>query len=134
MIYESYACYFMTVVTHNLTPWSSVSLEGLIITTHLVKTFPVLWSPKVCYRIHGSSPQLLILNHVSSPSHHISLRSILILSSYLRLRLRSGLFPSGLPTKGLFAFVISHMRATWLVNLILLDLITLIIFGETYDI
>jgi hypothetical protein len=36
-----------------------------------------------------------------APSIPISLRSILMLSSYLRLRRPSGIFPSGLPTKTL---------------------------------
>jgi hypothetical protein len=34
----------------------------------------------------------------SNPLHPISLRSILILSTHLRLCLPSGLFPSGMPT------------------------------------
>jgi hypothetical protein len=36
------------------------------------------------------------------PSHPTSWRSILILSSHLRLGLPSGLFPSGLPTRTLY--------------------------------
>jgi hypothetical protein len=39
--------------------------------------------------------------------HLISLRSILILSTHLRLRLLRGLFPSGFPTNILYAFVFS---------------------------
>jgi hypothetical protein len=42
----------------------------------------------------------------STPSHPISLRSILILSYHLRLVLPSGLFPSGFPIKILYAFLI----------------------------
>jgi len=52
----------------------------------------------------------------------VSLRSILSLPSVLYL--------SGFPTKTLYAFIISPMRATWPVHLILLYLITLIIPDE----
>jgi hypothetical protein len=45
--------------------------------------------------------------HWSSPYHPISLRSILILSTHLRLGLPSGLSPSGFPTNILYAFVFS---------------------------
>jgi hypothetical protein len=68
----------------------------------------------------------------SAGSHPISLRSILMLSSHLRLTLPNGLFPSGYPTEILYAFLIYLMRATRPANLILLDLITLITFGEAY--
>jgi hypothetical protein len=61
----------------------------------------------------------------------VSLRSILILS-YLCLGLPSGLFPSGFPAKILYTFLTSNMHATCPNNPILLDLITLIIFGEEY--
>jgi hypothetical protein len=61
-----------------------------------------------------------------------SLRSILILSSHLRLGLTSGLVPSHLPTKTLYAYVLASTRATWPAYLNLLDLITRMIFGEEY--
>ena len=47
-----------------------------------------------------SVPILSQIHPVSTPSHFR--RSILILSSHLRLGLPNGLFPSGFPTKALY--------------------------------
>jgi hypothetical protein len=43
----------------------------------------------------------------STSPHPTSPRSILILSTFLRLGLHSGLFPSGFPTNNLYAFIYS---------------------------
>jgi len=59
-------------------------------------------------------------------------RSILILSSHLRLGLPSDLFPSGFPTKTLYTSVLYPIRATCSSHFILLDLTILIIFCEEY--
>jgi hypothetical protein len=68
----------------------------------------------------------------SIPLHPISLRSILILSTRLRLGLPSGLFPSGFNTKIVYAFRFGTMRATCPAHLTPLNLIILFIPSEEY--
>jgi len=90
----------------------------------------------VHYRIHKSPPpqSVHILSH-SNPVHApypTSLRSILILSSHLRLGLPSGLFPSGFPNKTPYAPLIFSIYATCPAHLNLLDLITQVICSEEY--
>ena len=67
----------------------------------------------------------------SIPPHPTSWRSILILSSHLRLGLSSRLFPSGFPTKTLYTPLLSPIHATCPAHLIL-DFITRTISGEEY--
>ena len=62
----------------------------------------------------------------------ISLRSILILSSHLRIGLPKGFFPIGLPVKILKALLLSSNLATRPARFNLLDLIILTILGERY--
>jgi hypothetical protein len=67
----------------------------------------ILWNPKAHYRVHKSPPLVPIWPRwiQSIPPSPIPLRSILTLSTHLRLRLPSGLFPSNVPTNILLVFI-----------------------------
>jgi hypothetical protein len=76
----------------------------------------ILWNPNVHYRMYKSPPPVPILSQPSPVQvpHPASWRSILKLSSNLHLGLRSDLLPSDLPTKILYAPLLSPwvLRAT----------------------
>jgi len=64
---------------------------------------------------------------------HISLRSILVIPSYLSLDLPRVLFLTCFPPKTLHVFLISPIRAKSAAHLILLDVITPVIFVQQYS-
>ena len=118
-----------------LTLWCTVLLEKLI-GLQLVKKFPAF------YGTWRFITALTSVRHLSlfwaSPiqstyPHPTSWRYILILSTHLRLGLPCGLFPSGFPTKTLYAPLSSPKRATCLAHLILLDFIIRTKLGEEYS-
>jgi len=81
--------------------WRKVILEKLTV-TQLVKIFPAFHGTHRFITVfitthHWSLPWAKCSQ--STPSHPISVRSIIILSSHIRLNLLSGLFPSRFPTK-----------------------------------
>ena len=127
-------CRILTILTYLLTPWCRVLLEQLT-GLQLIKKFPAL---------HGTRRFITALTSVrhlslswASPiqsiyPHPTSWRSILILSTHLRLVLPSCLLPSGFPTKTLYTPLSSPTCATCPAHLILLDFITRTILGEEY--
>jgi len=81
------------------------------------------------FHIRKRQPPVPILSQ-SNPVHasvSYFLKSISLLSSHICLSL-----PLGLPTKTLYAPLLSAIRATWPTSLIILDLITQEVFAEEY--
>ena len=137
IVYKIKCCVtdWLTYLLNNLlTLWCTVLHEKLT-GLQLVKKFPAF---------HGTRRFITALTSV----HHLSLswaspiqsiyphptswRSILILSTHLRIGLPSGLHPSGFPTKTLYTPLSSSIHATCPAHLILLDFITRTILGEEY--
>jgi len=123
------------MLTHLLTPCSRVLLEKLT-GFQIVKKFPAFYGTGR-FITAFTNARHLSLSRASSiqsiPPHPTSWRSILILPSYLRLGLPSGLFPSVFPIKTLYKPFLSPIHATCPAHLIFLDLITRRIFGEEYS-
>ena len=123
------------LLTSNLlTPGSRVFLEKQTV-CQLVKKFLTFYGTRRFITAFTSARHLSLSwasTIQSIPPHPTSWRSILILSSHLRLGLPSGLFPSGFPTKTLYRPLLSPIRATCSSHLILFDLITRTLLGEQY--
>ena len=111
-IFTEYIRGLQPYYTYLLTPWCGVLLEKLT-GLQLVKKFPAF------HGIRRFITALTSVRHLSlswtSPiqsiyPHPNSWRSILILSTHLRLGLPSGVFPSGFPTNSYTPPLLIHTR------------------------
>jgi hypothetical protein len=94
-------------LTHS---WTWALLEKLPI-VQLLKNFPAYYGTRRFITVFTRALHWSLFwarSIQSILSHSISLRSILILSTHLLHVLPSGIFPSGIPTNLLYAFLSSH--------------------------
>jgi len=121
-------------LTYLLTPWSRVLLEKLT-GSAASQEIPGIFGTRKFLTVLTSARHLSLswANTIQSPqSLPTSWKSILILSSHLRLGLPSGLLSSGFLTRTLCTPLLSPIRATCPAHLILLDFITRTILGKEY--
>jgi len=105
---------FLSIITYLLTPYSRVLLEKLT-DSELVKKLPTFYWTRMFITAFTSARHMSLswASPIQSTTpHRSSWRSILILSSHLRLCLPIGLFPSGFSTKIFYTSLLSPIRAT----------------------
>ena len=108
-----------SVITNWLTPWSTVLPEKLT-GTQLLKKFPAFYGTRRFITVFTRASHLSlswVRATKSMPPYPTSRRSILILSSNLRLGPPCCLLPLGFPTKNLYSYLLSSIRAKCLTHL-----------------
>jgi hypothetical protein len=89
------------------------SYSGRLRVAHLHKKFPTFYGSRKFITVYTRIRHLrLITSQLNPVFNNISLRTILILSFYLRLSVRSCLLPSGFPTKILHTLLFYSTCAT----------------------
>ena len=129
-----YIYIYIYILTYLITPWSTVLLEKLTGST-ASQEIPGIFGTRrfITALTIACHLSLSWANSIQSPQPpHNSWRSILILSSHLRLGLSNGLFSSGFPTRTpVHTSPLPHMRHIT-AHLILLDFTTRKILGKEY--
>jgi len=126
-IHEHHQIIFITYFMEKSPSWETNEFSASQEIPHILR------NTKVHYRIYKCPPPVSILSHINpNHAHPTSWSAILIVSSHLCLGLTSGLFPSGFPTKTLYAPLLSSIRAAYPAHLNFIYLISRIIFGEEY--